>query len=250
MLIRAVVFDLFDTLVDLHSEDLPMEEHHGAPLPASVRPLYAAVTRDADVPFDDFTRALVESRRSFGETHFAHDREVPTLLLFQDVMQRLALSDPDLPRLLTDTHVGVLRSAVAVPCHHAEVLGDLRARARLGLCSNFSHSETALGVLDDAGLLAPLDAVVVSDAFGLRKPRREIFDEVLARLDAVPEEVIHVGDNLGADIAGAAELGIRTVWITRRVRDPEAQLRGYTGPLPDHTIADLAELSRWLEALD
>ena len=242
MAIRAVVFDLFDTLVDLYSENLPMEEHHGAPLPASVRPMHAAMTQGADVPFDVFTRAFVDSRRSFVETHFSHDREVPTLLLFQDVTRRLALSDPELPKILTDTHMGVLRSVVAVPHHHAEVLSDLHRNARLGLCSNFSHSETALGILDDAGLLASLDAVVVSDAFGLRKPRREIFDEVLTRLGAAPEDVIHVGDNLGVDVAGAAELGIRTVWITRRVRDPEARLREHTGPPPDCTIADLAEL--------
>jgi FMN phosphatase YigB (HAD superfamily) len=49
-----------------------------------------------------------------------------------------------------------------------------------------------------------------------------------------------VGDNLAADVAGAAALGIRTVWITRRVADPAAALAKHTGARPDHQIADLA----------
>jgi FMN phosphatase YigB (HAD superfamily) len=48
-------------------------------------------------------------------------------------------------------------------------------------------------------------------------------------------------------VGGAAPLGIRTAWITRRVRDPEAKLREWEGPVPDWTIADLAELEALVE---
>jgi putative hydrolase of the HAD superfamily len=242
MPIRAVIFDLFDTLVDLLQENLPVEEHHGACLPASVHALHAAASRRSAVPFDAFTRAMVEGARSFAQTHFALHREVPTLLRFQDLTRRLGLDDAGLPGLLTEVHMGVLRGQVSPLPHHVEVLEAVRRRARLGLCSNFSHSETALGVLEDAGLRPHLDAVVVSDAFGLRKPRPEIFQEVLARLAVGPEEAVHVGDNLRVDVAGAAALGIRTAWLTRRVPDPEAALREYEGARPDFVLADLAEL--------
>ena len=57
-----------------------------------------------------------------------------------------------------------------------------------------------------------------------------------------------MGDDLRADVGGAAPLGIRTAWLTRRVRDPEAKLRVYEGPPPDWTLADLGELSALLEA--
>lgn len=242
MAIRAVIFDLFDTLVDLLQENLPVEEYHGAFLPASVHALHAAVSRRSAVPFDTFTRAMVEGSRSFAQTHFALDREVPTLLRFQDLTRRLGLDDAGLPGVLTEVHMGVLRGQVSPLPHHVEVLDAVRRRTRLGLCSNFSHSETALGVLEDAGLRPHLDAVVVSDAFGLRKPRPEIFQEVLALLAVGPEEAVHVGDNLRVDVSGAAALGIRTAWLTRRIPDPEAALREHEGARPDLVLADLAEL--------
>jgi FMN phosphatase YigB (HAD superfamily) len=83
---------------------------------------------------------------------------------------------------------------------------------------------------------------VISADHGLRKPRREIFESTLAALGVAPEEAVHVGDNLKADVSGAAALGIRTVWITRRVGDPATALARHTGMRPDHVIADLAEL--------
>jgi putative hydrolase of the HAD superfamily len=83
----------------------------------------------------------------------------------------------------------------------------------------------------------------------VRKPRPEIFAEALRRLEIAPEQALHVGDNLDADVAGAAALGIRTAWLTRRVSDPLAALARHAGPEPDLTIADLAELPARLAEL-
>ncbi|MDH5308228.1 MAG: HAD family hydrolase, partial [Myxococcales bacterium] len=240
---------LFDTLVDLRQENLPTEEHHGMQLPASVHAMHAALSERAEIPFERFTLAMAEASRVFAMSHFARDREVPTRLRFEDVVRRLGLADPELPEILTGVHMGVLRSEVAVPAHHAALLGVLRRRVRLGVCSNFSHSETALGILEEAGLRAHLDAIVVSDTFGLRKPRVEIFQEVLARLGVRAEEGIHVGDSLSADVQGAAALGLRSVWLTRRVPACDARLRMHAGARPDHVLPDLAELPRLLDAL-
>ena len=115
------------------------------------------------------------------------------------------------------------------------------------MCSNFSHSETALGLLDEHQLRSHLDAVAISETVGLRKPRPEIFAAVLEDLGADPAEVLHIGDSLRADVAGAAALGIRTVWLTRRVREPERLLREHDGPAPDWQIEDLAELPAVLD---
>ena len=88
--------------------------------------------------------------------------------------------------------------------------------------------------------------MVISEEIGLCKPRSEIFAAVADRLGVAPDEIAHVGDSLEADVAGAAAVGQRTVWLTRRVADPEAALASYTGVRPDHSIADLADLEAWL----
>ena len=84
--------------------------------------------------------------------------------------------------------------------------------------------------------------MVISDAVGIRKPRREIFDEALRGLDLPHRDVLHVGDSLRADVGGAQACGISTVWITRRVKDPEGSLKKHEGAHPDHVVTDLSEL--------
>lgn len=47
------------------------------------------------------------------------------------------------------------------------------------------------------------------------KPRAEIFEMALKKVDLQPDEVVHIGDSLSSDIKGASALGINTVWINR-----------------------------------
>ncbi len=253
MTVRAVSFDLFDTLVDLHWDRLPAAtEHRGRRLPASTALMHERVRRSAEVSWDAFVEALVDGNRAFGESHFAKDLEVPTLLRFTDLLERLGVDEAELAAELTAMHMGVLRRGVVALPHHREVLDALRRTRRLGLCSNFSHADTAFAVLDEARLRDCLDpdALVVSETFGMRKPRAEIFAEVLGRLGVEPGEALHVGDSLRADVAGAAALGLRTVWLTRRIPDVDAALAAHEGPPPDFTIADLRDLPGLIASLE
>ncbi|UCE85933.1 MAG: HAD family hydrolase [Deltaproteobacteria bacterium] len=240
--LRAVVFDLFDTLVDEDRERLPEADVLGNRVRSTHPMLHAAIAERADVAFDTFARALREVDRSVRDAIFHEGRELPTRARFERLVERLALSDPDLPGILTEVHMGGLRSAVVCLPHHADVLAALRRRFRIGLCSNFSHAATARAVLEDVGLLRHFDGLAISEDVGLRKPRREIFEAILTGLGVEPGETLHVGDNLVADVSGAAALGIHTAWITRRVRDPDAVLSGHDGPPPAWIIRDLAEL--------
>jgi putative hydrolase of the HAD superfamily len=250
-MIRAIVFDLFDTLVDLRWERLPVAMHNGKKLPPSVTVMYERVQQHRALELDAFIEAMLEGDKGFAESHYKHDREVPTQLRMSELLRRLDVQHAELAGELTRLHMGVFRQSVELIGHHGDVLDALRRSHRLGLCSNFSHSETALAVLRDAGLHRRLepDALVVSDAFGLRKPRAEIFAEVVKRLGVSPAETLHVGDSLRADVVGAARAGMRTAWITRRVSDPGAALAEHDGPAPDHVIADLAELPALVSAL-
>jgi FMN phosphatase YigB (HAD superfamily) len=248
--VRAIVFDLFDTLVDLYMEKLPRVEHRGASIPASARALHAALPRRSGVDFDTFAGVLAEVDADFQASHLSEGIELPTLTRFTAVCERLGVGDERLPGLLSDVHMSLLREQVAMPLHHIGLMSDLRQRVHLGICSNFSHSPTAYAILEDYGLDSHFDAIVISEEVGIRKPRNEIFREVLQKLDCAPEEALHVGDNLDADVAGAAAHGMRTVWITRRVRNVDDALRRHRGPHPDYRIADLGELEGVLGGLE
>jgi putative hydrolase of the HAD superfamily len=163
---------------------------------------------------------------------------------------RLGISDPKLPGIMAHVHMGLLREQVAMPLHHLGLLCSLGERVQLGLCSNFSHSVTAISILEDYGLQAHLDAIVISEEVGFRKPRREIFETVLDALTVDGDEVLHVGDSLGADVAGAEAMGIRSVWLTRRVKEPDQVLAKHDGPRPDYQIDDLSEIEGILDRIE
>lgn len=247
MQVRALSFDLFDTLVDLPMTALPRVEIAGRSIPTTVGALHAALAARHPIGFDAFATALREVDREWRETFWEQGREFATEDRFAKLIERLAIRDPALPAILTEVHMGLLAGLVSAPPHHAALLGRLQERFRIGLCSNFSHSPTARAILDEAGLRTRLDAIVISHDHGLRKPRPEIFQSVLDALGVSAAEVVHVGDNLDADVAGAAALGMRTAWITRCVSDPVGALARYAGPRPTWTIGDLAELETLLK---
>jgi putative hydrolase of the HAD superfamily len=248
MPIRAVIFDLFDTLVDLHYDRVTREIHAGRPIMPTARQLHAAITEYEAVDFDRFMDVLFSVDHEILHPRYARDIEVPTEERFAAVIERLGIDAPMLPHRLTGIHMGVIRDHTVVLPQHADLLAELHGRFRLGLCSNFSHSATALAILAESGLDGHFDAIAISEEIGFRKPRSEIFEVTLERLGVGADEALHVGDNLHADVQGAAAAGIASVWITRRVPEAERRLQEFDGPAPDFVIADLAELIQLLDA--
>lgn len=51
---------------------------------------------------------------------------------------------------------------------------------------------------------------------GVAKPHRDIFHAACCALRCEPREVLHIGDSPEHDVLGAADAGLRTVWLNRR----------------------------------
>jgi len=81
---------------------------------------------------------------------------------------------------------------------------------RLGLCSNW---ESDIGPYLEQAELPKFDVVVTSAMEGARKPHRAPFCAAATRLGLRPDEVIFVGDNWYADIAGSLRAGMTPIWI-------------------------------------
>lgn len=247
MPLAAVVFDLFDTLVDLHMDGLPLVTVNGRSFPSTAGVLHAEIAQHAEIPLAAFAETLRAVDQELRAPRYEAGRELATRERFDAVLARIGLARPALSERLTELHMELLRKQVRTLGHHAEFLARLRGRVRVGVCSNFSHSPTAFAVLEEAGLRWLVDAVLVSDAVGYRKPRPEIFLATLGALGSAPEQTLHVGDNLAADVAGAAALGMRTAWLTRRIERPEQALAKHTGPPPDYVVSDLREIVEIVE---
>jgi len=81
------------------------------------------------------------------------------------------------------------------------------------------------------------DIVVTSESCRSYKPAARIFEVALRRLGVPPQQVLHVGDSLEADVRGARHVGMATAWVNRAGETPRDG-----GPEPDVTVRDLAGL--------
>jgi len=97
------------------------------------------------------------------------------------------------------------------PCAGAvATLGTLRARGlRVALVSNYDGRLHR--VVDELGLKAYFDAVVVSSETGWAKPSPRIYAAALAALGVAAEEALMVGDRPREDVAGAQAAGLRAL---------------------------------------
>ncbi len=86
---------------------------------------------------------------------------------------------------------------------------------RLGVVTN-GPSPFQENNLEALGLTQFFDTVVVSDAVNVRKPDPEIFKVACSNISVDTEHCVFVGDNPEADIQGANNLGMYTVFVPTR----------------------------------
>jgi putative hydrolase of the HAD superfamily len=170
---------------------------------------------------------------SYYVDHHLEGSDEETLDDLRDRCAAVLLDALELPGL---AHAGARRAMLAALSFepYPEVAATLRVLHERGspliAVSNWDCSLCRW--LEDAGLLDLLDGVVSSGASGVAKPDPAIFLRALWYTGADPENVLHVGDSLDKDVAGARAAHIRPVLLCR---DGEA-------PAGVESIATLAEL--------
>jgi putative hydrolase of the HAD superfamily len=93
-------------------------------------------------------------------------------------------------------------------------LTALKARGfKLGVVSNWDERLPPL--LEETGLARHFDAMIISHEAGYAKPSVEIFHLAAHRLGIPIEFMLHVGDSLAEDIAGARASGAPAVLLAR-----------------------------------
>jgi HAD superfamily hydrolase (TIGR01509 family) len=121
-----------------------------------------------------------------------------------------------------------------------DVLRELSGRYKVALLSN-TMSDQPRELLQKSGLDGYFDLIVCSRDTGVRKPNPEIFRLMLSKLGVKPEETVHVGDSVEADMYGAQDSGVTGVWIRSPSQPP---WNGYT----IDSVCDLPRLLREIEA--
>jgi putative hydrolase of the HAD superfamily len=94
--------------------------------------------------------------------------------------------------------------------------------------------------IEKLGISKYFDVVLVSGDYGWRKPHRKIFQAALDQLGVSVQETVFLGDSPLEDIKGAADLGLKTIFVQSQFYG-EADLAA-SGQKPTHTVADLEQL--------
>jgi REG-2-like HAD superfamily hydrolase len=108
-----------------------------------------------------------------------------------------------------------------------------RVRARgmkVAVISNWDHHLRAL--LEQLGVAAWVDAILVSAEEQLEKPDPQIFARACARLRVEPHAAVHVGNDPDDDFAGATSAGCAALLFGRDVTDFDALARRLLAGLP------------------
>lgn len=131
----------------------------------------------------------------------------------------------------------------------AETLAALQAAGyRLGVISNIMSRSFVPRILQEYGIAACFEHLVLSSVQGRRKPHRALFDEAAAYMGLPAGALAYVGDTISRDVRGAKGAGWLMIQIDNPlVHEKDRPCRG-CGAEPDHHITQLTQLPAILRA--
>ena len=130
--------------------------------------------------------------------------------------------------------------------HVRETLEGLRGRGlAIGLVSNTGRTwgRYLSKVQEALGIGKYFDVRVYSDELRVRKPDRRMFDAATNRLGLGAADVVHIGDDVNADVAAAKAAGMRAVWFNTGFW-PKARTDRADAEIHDHSEL-VAILEAW-----
>ena len=213
-MIRAVVFDVGETIVDESRAWDGWADWLGIPRLTLAGVLGAAIAR--------------------GEDHLEPFRLlVPDRDLRAELARREAAGAPD---------------AITEADLYPDAIPTLRRLSELGYRVGVVGNQPARAEPALRGLGLEIDLLAASASWGVHKPDPRFFERIATELDLPPNEIAYVGDRLDNDVGPAAAAGMVAVFIRR---GPWAWIQQPRGEPPEAalTIGSLDELPEALARL-
>ena len=247
--IRAITFDLWDT-VFIDDSDEPKRAAHGLlPKPAERRNLvHQFMERHEPISTEHVELAYNMVDAAFHHVWYSQNitwtvRERLSVLL-KALKRDLPETEFDELILLHEEMELVVRPDLAAGV--AEALQNLHGKYRMGVISDaiFSPGRALRKLLAHYDIMKFFDAFVFSDEIGCSKPEPAAFEASAKALDVRPSEIVHIGDREQKDIEGAHAIGARAVLCTV-VKDRDSE-----NTKADAVCSDFLALPDILEKLD
>jgi putative hydrolase of the HAD superfamily len=219
---KALVFDLFHTLVEV------LPEENGGKTTSEI----------LGVDRSEWSRVLWED---------THDRLVGIDRDPVEIIRKVAHAiDPTIPdELIQVAAESRLRRFAAslrtVPESSLETLAGLKsANIKIGLISNADTTEVA--AWPDSPLAPFFDSTIMSCDVGKKKPDRAIYELSLQQLGLNADDVVFVGDGGSHELLGAKSVGLTTVMMRGIIGRLYPELLEERRHHADYEVDDLTEL--------
>lgn len=203
-----LVFDLYGTLVDIHTEETDLVWEKTALYFGFYGAAYTAQTLKAD-----FQAALHAREARAGQSYECFP-DIPFETVMAELFRKNGVENADAlgvnaAQLFRICSIEYLRLYPGVKGS----LETLRQRGyRLWLLSNAQRIFTAYE-LRHLGLGEEFDGVYISSDYGFRKPDGRFFGALIKERDLDPARCLMIGNDRETDIAGARAAGMATLYM-------------------------------------
>jgi putative hydrolase of the HAD superfamily len=236
MNIKAILFDINGTLIDIHTDEGNEEIFRGI----SHLLTYQGITLHRWEVRNEYYRIMDVQRKASMEEY----PEFDVVNIFREFLKRQFLAKgviPTeklewLPLFLAETYRGISRNRLQLYPGVLEVLSELHSRYKLAAISD-AQSAWCRSEMRAVGIEGYFDPIIVSGDYGYRKPDHRLFRAALAVLNLNPENVLFVGNDMFRDIYPANQLGIKSVFFSSNQGGKQAD-----GAKPDYIIYQFSEM--------
>ena len=237
--IKHILFDLGGTLMHAKND---WAEIYAQADEALVNKLNEYDIQLASKVFRERLKEYYSQRdKDFQETtyHFVL-RELLKELDYAEIAESVLRSALDAMYAITQTNWQLEKDTI-------ETLQLLKSNQyHLGIFSNAGDDKDVQQLIENFGIRSYFDFVLTSAACYYRKPHARAFEISLAQWNIAPDEAVMIGDSLNADIIGAKELHMKTIWITRRAQLNKDEMQRIK---PDFSLRKLTELLPTLDLI-
>ena len=192
-MIKAVIFDMFETLVSLFEG----RTYFGENIAADV---------GADVTSFRKEWHLIEDDRTIGKYTIEEGLELVLKNLGIYSKEKVETAARKRREALEDTFSGI-------PKETFEMLDELKRR-NIKICLITNTFSDERDFIRKSGLFPYFDEAIISYEEGIRKPDSEIFRRMLERLNLRAEECLYVGDGGSRELYAARDAGMHPVQCT------------------------------------
>ena len=201
-MIKAVIFDMFETLITLFEGRTYFSEN---------------IAEDLGIPLDTFRKAWHSNERERTIGKYSMKEGVDLTLKAAG-----AWSEENVEQVVRKRREALGDTFNAIPKASLELLKTLRQKGlKVGLITNTFSDECEM--IKASPLFPLFDVALISYETGLCKPDPKVYEAMIERLGVKSEECLYVGDGGSRELFGARDAGMQALqctWFSDRAFEP------------------------------